>query len=123
MNSDSIKLGIIGLGRWARVLTRAAKKSRKLEIVAGYSRSEEKRDAFQAETGIRGVPDMETLLADPEIKGVILTVPNEQHLPVAEAVAKAGKEHAIQQEGAAPRCGQRARRRRRLAPRRQAKRR
>ena len=34
---------------------------------------------------------METLLADPEIKGVILTVPNEQHLPVAEAVAKAGK--------------------------------
>jgi predicted dehydrogenase len=91
MNSDSIKLGIIGLGRWARVLTCAARKSRKLEIVAGYSRSEEKRDAFQAETGIRGVPDMETLLADPEIKGVILTVPNEQHLPVAEAVAKAGK--------------------------------
>ncbi len=91
MNADSIKLGIIGLGRWARVLTCAARKSRKLEIVAGYSRSEEKRDAFQAETGIRGVPDMEALLADPEIKGVILTVPNEQHLPVAEAVAKAGK--------------------------------
>jgi len=91
MHSDPIKLGIIGLGRWARVLTRAARKSRKLEIVAGYSRSEEKRDAFQDEFGIRGDPDMETLLADPEIKGVILTVPNEQHLPVAEAVAKAGK--------------------------------
>ena len=27
----------------------------------------------------------------PEIKGVILTVPNEQHLPLAEQVAKAGK--------------------------------
>jgi predicted dehydrogenase len=91
MNSNSVKLGIVGLGRWARVLTRAARKSEKLEIVAGYSRSEEKRDAFEDEFGIRGVPDMETLLADPDIKGVILTVPNEQHLPVAEAVAQAGK--------------------------------
>lgn len=91
MNSNSVKLGIVGLGRWARVLTRAALKSEKLEIVAGYSRSEEKRDAFEDEFGIRGVPDMETLLADPDIKGVILTVPNEQHLPVAEAVAQAGK--------------------------------
>jgi predicted dehydrogenase len=34
---------------------------------------------------------MRALLADPEIKGVILTVPNEQHLPVAAEVAKAGK--------------------------------
>src|SRR4030088_946645 len=31
------------------------------------------------------------MLADPEIKGVILTVPNEQHLPVAIEVARAGK--------------------------------
>ena len=91
MTSDPVKLGIIGLGRWAKVLTRAARKSEKLEIVAGYSRSEEKRDAFEDEFGIRGVPDRETLLADPDIKGVILTVPNEQHLPVAEAVAQAGK--------------------------------
>jgi predicted dehydrogenase len=91
MNSNSVKLGIVGLGRWAKVLTRAARKSEKLEIVAGYSRSEEKRDAFEDEFGIKGVPDMETLLADPGIKGVILTVPNEQHLPVAEAVAQAGK--------------------------------
>jgi len=91
MNSDPVKLGIIGLGRWAKVLTRAAKKSEKLEIVAGYSRSQEKRQSYAQEFGIVTTPDMDTLLADPEIKGVILTVPNEQHLPVAEAVAKAGK--------------------------------
>ena len=36
-------------------------------------------------------PDMKTLLANPDIKGVILTVPNEQHLPLAEQVARAGK--------------------------------
>ena len=86
-----VKVGIIGLGRWAKVLTRAASKSDRLKIVAGFSRSQEKRTAFQQETGVPAAPDLKTLLADPEIKGVILTVPNEQHLPVAEEVAKAGK--------------------------------
>ena len=36
-------------------------------------------------------PDLARMLADPAIKGVILTVPNEQHLPLAREVAKAGK--------------------------------
>jgi predicted dehydrogenase len=89
--ASPVKLGIVGLGRWAKVLARAAAKSDKLEIVAGYSRSEDKRAAFEHETGIRAAPDLKTLLADPEIKGVILTVPNEQHLPVAAEVAKAKK--------------------------------
>ena len=91
MSTEPVKVGIVGLGRWAKVLTRAAQKSDKLEIVAGFSRSEEKRSAFEAEFGVKSASSMEALLADPEIKGVILTVPNEQHLPVAEAVAAAGK--------------------------------
>jgi predicted dehydrogenase len=91
MTADPVKLGIVGLGRWAKVLTRAVAKSDKLKIVAGYSRSEEKRNAFQQEMGVPSVADMHTMLADPEIQGVILTVPNEQHLPVAREVAAAGK--------------------------------
>jgi predicted dehydrogenase len=86
-----VKVGIIGLGRWAKVLTRASAKSSKVKIVSGFSRSAEKRAAFEQEFGVKAAPDMKTLLADPEIKGVILTVPNEQHLPVAAEVAKAGK--------------------------------
>lgn len=89
--TEPVKVGIVGLGRWARVLTRAAKNSKDFEIVAGYSRSEEKRNAFARDMGVPSVPDMKTLLADPTIKGVILTVPNEQHLPVALEVARAGK--------------------------------
>ena len=92
MKSKLVKIGIVGLGRWAKVLTQAAQRSTKFSIVAGYSRSEEKRQSFQKEFGIPSVPDMETMLADPEIQGVILTVPNEQHLPVAEQVARAGKQ-------------------------------
>lgn len=89
--STPVKVGIVGLGRWAKVLTRAAKQSSSIQIVAGYSRSQEKRDAFAAEMGVPAVPDIQAMLSNPEIKGVVLTVPNEQHLPMAEMVAKAGK--------------------------------
>lgn len=91
MSTARVKVGIVGLGRWARVLARAAKLSDQLEIVAAFSRSREKRDAFTTETGVPAVPDLPSLLSADDIQGVILTVPNEQHLPVAEAVAKAGK--------------------------------
>jgi predicted dehydrogenase len=91
MSITPIKVGIVGLGRWAKVLTRAAKQSDKIQIVSGFSRSEEKRSAFAKEMGVPAAPDMNAMLSNPEIKGVVLTVPNEQHLPMAEMVAKAGK--------------------------------
>jgi predicted dehydrogenase len=91
VKTKPVKVGIVGLGRWAKVLTRAAANSQKIEIVAGYSRSEEKRQAFEQELGVPAVPDMKAMLSNPEIVGVILTVPNEQHLPVAAEVAKAKK--------------------------------
>ncbi len=90
--SSPVKMGIVGLGRWAKVLTRAVSgKSDKLQIVAGYSRSLDKRNEFTNEFGVAEAPDMQSMLSNPEIKGVILTVPNEQHLPLAEQVAQAGK--------------------------------
>src|SRR5262245_22827469 len=89
--AQPVKLGIVGLGRWARVLTRAARTSDTLEIVSAFSRTPEKRAAFTTEFGIPCAATLEAMLADKEIAGVILTVPNEQHLPVAAAVARAGK--------------------------------
>ena len=91
MSTTPVKLGIVGLGRWAKVLARAARQSDKLKIVAGYSRTADKRAAFEKETGVPPVGDLKAMLSNPEIRGVILTVPNEQHLPLAEQVARAGK--------------------------------
>ncbi len=91
MSVNPVRAGIVGLGRWAKVLARAAAKSDKIKIVAAYSRSEEKRKAFEQELGVPAVSEVKKMLADPEIAGVILTVPNEQHLPVASEVAKARK--------------------------------
>ena len=89
--ADRVKVGIVGLGRWARVLTRAAARSEHVEIAACFSRTEDKRTAFARETGVPAVAELSAMLRDPQIKGVILTVPNEQHLPVALEVARAGK--------------------------------
>ncbi len=86
-----LPVAIVGLGRWARVLARAARTSDRLAIVAAYSRSEDKRRAFEADTGVAARPSLDALLADPAIAGVIVTVPNEQHLAVAARVAAAGK--------------------------------
>jgi len=91
MQAEPVKVGIVGLGRWARVLGRAAARSSALTIVAGYSRSEDRRTAFERETGVRSVPSLDVMLSDPSIRGVIITVPPEFHLPVAEQVAAAGK--------------------------------
>ncbi len=91
MSASPIKVGIVGLGRWAKVLTRALKHSDKLQVVVGYSRSEEKRAAFARDMGVPPVTDLQTMLSNPEIQGVILTVPNEQHLPLAREVARVGK--------------------------------
>jgi predicted dehydrogenase len=91
MSANPVKVGIVGLGRWAKVLTRAAAKSEKIRVVAGYSRSEEKRLAFEQEMDVPAGPDMKGMLSNAAIEGVILTVPNEQHLPVAAEVAKARK--------------------------------
>ena len=90
--ASEVRVGIVGLGRWARVLTRAAGRSSLIRVVGAYSRSEEKRRAFARETGVPAVERFDDMLADPDIQGVIATVPNEQHLAVCSRVA-ASKKH------------------------------
>ena len=56
MSANPVKVGIVGLGRWAKVLARAAAKSDALKIVSGYSRTEEKRQAFRASSAFPPCP-------------------------------------------------------------------
>ena len=61
------------------------------QIVACYSRSEDKRKAFAAKYKCRAVDSYEALLADREIEAVINTTPNDVHLATTSAAAAAGK--------------------------------
>lgn len=86
-----VKLGIIGLGKWAGVLATAAAKSSRLQITKGFSRSAKTRQAFSSNFGIACPDTVEQILQDPQIQGVIVTVPNELHLSIARQCAQAGK--------------------------------
>jgi predicted dehydrogenase len=91
MNNSIVNLGIVGLGRWAKVLTNASKQSNKFRIIAGHSRSEEKRKEFSDLFDITTYETIEGMLTNPVLEGVIITVPNEQHYSVAAKIAASGK--------------------------------
>ena len=110
---DITKVGIVGLGRWAKVLTRAAAKSSELEIVAGYSRSEEKRAGVRAaNSASRRCPTSPTMLADPDDQG---RDPDraERAAPAAGARGREGRQARLHREADRQHARGRARDRRR----------
>ncbi|HEX7097627.1 MAG TPA: Gfo/Idh/MocA family oxidoreductase [Acidimicrobiia bacterium] len=89
---EPVRLASIGLGRWARVLARGAQRGSVIQLVNCFSRSEEKRAAFQAEFGIpRASSTLDELLSDPEVEGVLVTTPNDTHKDVILQCLDAGK--------------------------------
>jgi predicted dehydrogenase len=91
MSEAPVRVAALGMGWWSDVLADAIKRSSKLQIVACFSRSAEKRQAFAAKYGCRPAASYEEILADPSIDAVINTTPNNVHLATTEAAARAGK--------------------------------
>lgn len=90
--NERVRLAPVGLGRWARVLARAARRSEVVELVSCYSRDETRRQAFREEFGIAGsATSYEQLLHDDAVEGIVLTTPNDTHLPLIEKALAAGK--------------------------------
>ncbi len=89
---DKVRLAPLGLGRWARVLARGARRGDVIELASCFSRSEDKRAAFQSEFDIpRSASSYQELLADAEIEGILITTPNDTHKPLIAQAAEAGK--------------------------------
>ena len=91
MASGPLRVASIGMGWWSDVLADAARRSGKLEIVACYTRSADKRAAFAAKYNCNPVSRYEDILADPNIEAIINTTPNDVHLETTRAAAAAGK--------------------------------
>src|SRR5260370_2292490 len=53
MNEAPLRVAALGMGWWSDVLADAAKRSGTIEIVACFTRSEDKRRAFAAKYGCR----------------------------------------------------------------------
>lgn len=86
-----VRVAMVGVGAWARVLANAAQSSRKIQIASCLGRSPEHVAEFVKSTGIPVAASYEEILSDQEINGVILALPNEIHLEFARKAAQAGK--------------------------------
>jgi predicted dehydrogenase len=79
------------MGWWSDVLADAMQRSKKFEIAACFTRSEEKRKAFAKKYNCRSAPGYEAILKDGSIEAIINTTPNNVHLETTRAAAQAGK--------------------------------
>jgi predicted dehydrogenase len=86
-----MNVACLGMGWWSDVLADAIRRSGKLRIVACFSRSPEKRQAFAKKYGCHAAGSYEEILQDPKIEAIVNTTPNPVHRETTVAAAKAGK--------------------------------
>jgi predicted dehydrogenase len=86
-----VRLAAVGLGRWARVMARAYAGSAVAELASCYTRNPERRRGFAADFGCGEDGSLAALLARDDIDGIVVTAPNDQHAPIIETAAAAGK--------------------------------
>jgi predicted dehydrogenase len=92
-----LKAGIVGMGRWGRVLVESvqrkndAQSSGGIRFVAGCTGTPAKARDWAAEQGIRLHDSFEAVLADPEVEAIVLATPHKQHAEQVIAAAKLGK--------------------------------
>jgi len=88
---EPLRVACIGMGWWSDVLADAIQRSKKLRIVACYTRSEDKRKSFAAKYGCVAAPTYQAILQDRSISAIVNTTPNDVHLETTRAAAEAGK--------------------------------
>lgn len=91
MTFEPVKVGCLGMGWWSDVLADAITRSGTMDIVACYTRSEQRRQAFAVKYGCRAAPSYDAMLDDSGIEAIINTTPNDVHLDTTRAAAAAGK--------------------------------
>ncbi len=85
------RLGFVGLGGWGRKLADAAIRSGQAVVAAGHARSPHTRASFAADYGCADMADLDALLDDPSVDGVVVSTPHQTHVELATRAAKAGK--------------------------------
>ncbi|MGH9213302.1 MAG: Gfo/Idh/MocA family protein [Acidimicrobiales bacterium] len=86
-----VRLGVVGLGWWGKVLADAAGRSGVVDVVACFARTEASRERFAAEVGCRPASSLPELLTADDIEGVLFATPNTTHLGQIREAAAAGR--------------------------------
>jgi predicted dehydrogenase len=86
------RIAIVGLGMAAPPHAQSLLDLReRVEVVAGYSPTRERRDAFAQRFGFPVCDDLGALVDDPSISAALILTPPRTHLPLVERFAAAGK--------------------------------
>jgi predicted dehydrogenase len=93
-NENKIRVGIIGVGGWAKYGHLPALQTLDhVEVVAVSSRSLEKAEQLAAEHGIaHAFDDYQQLVAHPDVDLVVVPTPAPEHAPLVKAAIAAGKD-------------------------------
>ena len=91
MTTEPVRVAALGMGWWSDVLADATQRTSALEIVACYTRSDDKRRAYAEKYGCREAVSYAEILADDGIEAIINTTPNHVHLETTREAAEAGK--------------------------------
>src|SRR6185436_3581938 len=76
MSAEPVRVACVGLGWWSDVLAAAIDRSRRLRIVACYSRSAAKREAFAARYRCSPAATYGDVLRNPDVEAIVNTTPN-----------------------------------------------
>ena len=91
---NRLKVGIVGCGVIADIHAKAILKSKNVELVSAFSRSEKNARSFGDKFKIKWNTNWEEFINDPQIDAVSICTPSGNHLDYGEKAAKAGK-HVI----------------------------
>lgn len=87
----TVRLGSIGLGWWGNELAAAATRTGKAQVATCFAPPAAERAAFVERHGCAEVDNLDDLLSDPEIDGVIIATPHSTHADLIVQAAEAGK--------------------------------
>jgi predicted dehydrogenase len=86
-----LRVAVLGIGWWSDVLSDAVQRSEQIEIVACFTRSDNKRRQFAEKYRCHAAESYVEILRDDTIDAVINTTPNSVHLETTRMAANAGK--------------------------------
>ncbi|MFQ5692122.1 MAG: Gfo/Idh/MocA family protein [Nitrospinota bacterium] len=88
---EEIRAGIVGLGKWAEAIAAAVGRSEGIALTACASSDPEKARAFGDAHGCAPFETYASMLADPDVRAVLVASANPHHAGHAVAAAEAGK--------------------------------
>jgi|TARA_Y100000814_G_C12327558_1_gene400344 UDP-N-acetyl-2-amino-2-deoxyglucuronate dehydrogenase len=91
MSEENVRLGVIGLGGWGKMLANASTRAGNVDLVRCFARTKETRDSFSQEFDCKPAESYSEILNDDEVDGVILTTPHSTHVGMICEAASAGK--------------------------------